>query len=107
MTLTENQRKHLRKLAHNLKPVIIVGGNGASESLLAELDSTIAHHELIKVKIAAGDRDDRDAVIEEILKASGAVLVNRIGNIATLYRAPKKTTDKKGVKIVPKITLPK
>jgi len=88
--LSEKQRKHLKKLAHNLKPVIIVGANGASEGLLAELDQTIEHHELIKVKVSVGDRDVRDEVIQELLDASGAELVGRVGNIATLYRARKK-----------------
>ena len=100
MALTITQRKHLKKLAHPLKPVIIVGNNGASEALLAELDNAIAHHELIKVKVAAGDRDERDEVIEEILEATQSELVNRVGNIATLYRTPVK-------KKAPKVVLPK
>jgi len=98
MTLTEKQRKHLRKLAHSLKPVIIVGNAGASDALLAELDQTIEHHELIKVKVNAGDRDVRDDVVQELLAATDAVLVNRVGNIATLYRPRKKN---------PKVKLPK
>ncbi len=102
MSLNESQRKYLKKLAHNQKPLIMVGNAGVTESLLAELDSTIAHHELIKVKVSAGDREDRDDSIQQIIKASGAELVGRIGNIATLYRAPKK-----GAKKAPKIILPK
>jgi len=90
MSLTEKQRKYLKKLAHNMKPVIIVGSAGASESLVAELDQTIEHHELIKVKVNVGDRDARDEVIAEIIQGSGAELVGRVGNIATLFRARKK-----------------
>jgi RNA-binding protein len=102
MKLTETQRSSLKKQAHTLKPVIIVGNAGVTEALLAELDSTIEHHELIKIKVNAGERDARDAAIDQLLKSSKAVLVSRVGNIATLYRAPKKASKR-----APKITLPK
>ncbi|MFT4591518.1 MAG: RNA-binding protein [Gammaproteobacteria bacterium] len=102
MSLTETQKKALKKLAHNLKPVIMVGNAGVTASLLAELDSTIEHHELMKVKVNAGERDARDAAIKRLCKASKSELVGRVGNIATLYRAPKKGSKKES-----KITLPK
>jgi len=102
MKLTEAQRSSLKKQAHTLKPVIIVGNAGVTEALLAELESTIAHHELVKIKVNAGERDARDAAIDKLLKSSKAELVGRVGNIATLYRAPKK-----GSKRAPKISLPK
>jgi RNA-binding protein len=46
MELNEHQKKFLRGLGHQLKPVIIVGEAGLSDSLLAEFESTLAHHEL-------------------------------------------------------------
>ena len=86
MTLSEAQKKHLRGLGHALKPLIMVGDAGLSESLLAEFESTLAHHELIKVKVRAGDRKARDAIIDELCVRSGAALVQRVGNMALLYR---------------------
>lgn len=85
-SLTEKQRKHLRGLAHALKPVSWVGNAGVTEAFLAELDRTLAHHELIKLKVSMGDRQVRDEAIEEIVRQSRALLVARIGNIAVLYR---------------------
>ena len=87
MKLTERQKKHLRGLAHALKPVIALGDKGLTDGFLNELDSTLEHHELIKVKVKTGDRDSRDTLIAEIAEKTSAVLVSRIGNIATLYRA--------------------
>ena len=87
MKLTEKQRKHLRRHAHSLKPVISLGDKGVTESFIEELDGTLEHHELIKVKVRVGDRDVRDQAIEELVKKTGATLVSRVGNIATLYRA--------------------
>lgn len=86
MQLSESQKKFLRGLGHQLKPVVSVGGAGVTDALLREFDATIAHHELIKVRVRAGDRERRDAAIEELCRRGEAALVTRIGNVALLYR---------------------
>jgi RNA-binding protein len=86
MNLSEQQKKYLRGLGHDLKPLVMVGDAGLSDSLLAEFESTLDHHELIKVRVRVGDRDERDAIIGKLCAESSAVLVQRIGNIALLYR---------------------
>lgn len=86
MTLSESQKKYLRGRGHALKPVITVGDAGLSASLMAEYESTIAHHELIKVRVRVGDRDARNAIIDELCATSSAELIQRIGNVALLYR---------------------
>jgi RNA-binding protein len=86
MTLSESQKKYLRGLGHDRKPLIMVGDAGLSESLLVEFESTLAHHELIKVRVRVGDRNARDAIIAEMCEKSGAALVQRVGNMALLYR---------------------
>ena len=86
MTLSESQKKYLRGLGHDRKPLIMVGDAGLSESLLVEFESTLAHHELIKVRVRVGDRKARDAIIGEMCEKSGAALVQRVGNMALLYR---------------------
>jgi len=87
MSLTEKQKKHLRRIGHTLEPVLLTGGAGMTPGLLAELDTTLAHHELVKVRVRAGDRATRDAMIESMCEASGAELVQRIGHVALLWRA--------------------
>ena len=82
---TEEQKKKLRGLGHKLKPVIIVGGAGLSESLLEEFDRSLAHHELMKVKLSVGDRELRDAAIVTLCERSGAELIQRVGNVALLF----------------------
>ena len=81
------QKRYLRGLAHALKPVILVGGKGVTDAVLAELGLALERHELLKVKVAAEDRDTRDAWIAELATRSGAALVQRVGHTATLYRA--------------------
>jgi RNA-binding protein len=86
MELTEVQKRYLRGLAHKLKPVIMVGGAGISDSLLKEFDSTINHHELIKVRFRVTDREQRDELIGELCTRGSANLVARTGHTAVLYR---------------------
>lgn len=86
MQLSEPQKKLLRGLGHQLKPVITIGDAGISESLLKEFRSTIDHHELIKVRVRAADRETRDALISDLCSKESAQLVTRIGNVALVYR---------------------
>jgi RNA-binding protein len=85
MKLSENQRRYLRGLGHALKPVVMVGGNGLSESVLSEIGRSIEHHELIKVRLGGGDREEREAMVATILERTGAELVQRIGHVALLF----------------------
>jgi len=86
MPLSDSQRRHLRGLAHHLKPVVMVGQHGLKASVLAEIDAALAAHELVKVKVAAGDREERAAIVAAIVGASGAELVQTIGHMAALFR---------------------
>lgn len=64
----------------------MTGGAGLTPGLLAELDSTLAHHELVKVRVRAGDREGRDEMIRALSEASGAELIQRIGHVALFWR---------------------
>lgn len=84
--LTAAQARFLRGQAHDLSALLQVGGKGVTDALLAEVDGALEHHELIKVKIAAEDRQARDAMIDGLVERSRAALVQRIGHVAVLYR---------------------
>lgn len=84
--LTAAQKRHLRALAHALKPVILMGAKGVSDALIAELEIALDRHELLKVKLTGEDREARDAALDALTAATGAALVQRIGNIAVLFR---------------------
>jgi len=86
MPLKANQMRHLRSLAHNLKPVVLLGQHGLTEAVLAEIELAIAHHELIKVRIPGMDRDDKRAIIQTICETCNAELVQAIGHMAVLFR---------------------
>ena len=86
MDLTESQKRYLRGLGHKLKPTVTVGGAGVSEPLLKEFDATIEHHELVKVRFRVTDREERDALIDQLCNKGNAALVSRVGHTALLYR---------------------
>ncbi|HXS72769.1 MAG TPA: ribosome assembly RNA-binding protein YhbY [Rhodanobacteraceae bacterium] len=86
MSLTSAQRRYLRGLAHPLKPVLMLGGKGVTPSVLAELEHALGDHELIKVKLSGADREERETALTQLLDASGADSVQRIGHVAVLYR---------------------
>ena len=83
---TNRQTRYLRSLAHPLKPVIRVGQRGVTPALQDELQQALLVHELLKIKIEAGDRTARNSMIEQLCQSSGAHLVQRIGNVAVIYR---------------------
>ncbi len=87
--LSNTQIRYLRGLAHALKPVILIGAKGLTDAVLEELDGALEHHELVKVRIAADDREARDAIVAALVARSGATLVQRIGNIACLFRVAR------------------
>ena len=89
MNLSQQQRKHLRGLAHALNPVVMVGQHGFSSAVAKELDGALDAHELVKVSIRVGDRDLRDQTLAELAQHTNSTMVQRIGNIGVFYRARK------------------
>ena len=89
--LTTSQKKYLRGIAHNINPMIIIGANGVTESLMKELESTLEHHEILKIRMASADRDDRKQIVDYILEQTGALLVQSIGKICVIYRQSDET----------------
>lgn len=85
-TLDKTNIKQLKALAHKLKPIVTVGQHGMKDSINDEIAIALDFHQLVKVKINLGDRDERDALVAELSKKHKADLVQRIGNIAVLYR---------------------
>lgn len=92
MSLNKKQLQHLKALAHNLKPVVLLGSNGLTEAVVAEIDFALNHHELIKVKIPTDDRETKQLIVEAICRETEAVKVQVIGKTLIMYR---QSEDKK------------
>ncbi len=90
MTLNKEQKKYLRSLAHELKTIIWIGQQGLTDNVLAEIDTALDHHELIKLKIRVGERELRDEIARTICERTSAELVQKIGNVIAIYRQKEK-----------------
>ena len=87
MSLNTHQLKFLKAQAHSLKPVVLLGNDGLSDSVIKEIDSSIEHHELIKIKVNAGD--DRKEQAQMAADKVNAQLVSLVGRVAVLFRQNK------------------
>lgn len=88
MNLDNSTRKAFRSIGHKLHPVVIV--KELSDGTRAELERALADHELIKIRVPAGDRDDKRLLVADICAQLGAELVQATGHVALLYRANAK-----------------
>lgn len=97
MNLSNKQKQHLKGLAHAIKPVVQLGNNGLTEGVLAEIESAINFHELIKVKIPTDDKEEKALIVDAIVRETGAFKLQAIGHVLVLF----KQSDEK------KVDLPK
>jgi RNA-binding protein len=89
MSLSEKQKKHLRRLAHPLRPLVMLGNSGLTDAVVNELDRALTDHELVKVSARVGERAARDAALEQLARRTSALMVHRIGNVGVFYRRSK------------------
>ncbi|MEM7293333.1 MAG: ribosome assembly RNA-binding protein YhbY [Pseudomonadota bacterium] len=97
MNLTREQKKHLHTLAHSRKPIVRIGQKGLTDNVVSELDGALLAHELVKVKIAIGDREQRASIVEELAAKCGCETIKSIGQTVSFFRRNQKR---------PKIILP-
>ena len=84
--LSGKQRRHLRALGHHLSPVLQIGQEGLTDSLVAQANAQLDTHELIKVKIGTDDRASRVAIGNDLCTRAGATAVHRVGKVIILWR---------------------
>ena len=84
--LSSKQRKQLRAAAHSLKPVVMMGQHGLTDAVVAAIDEALDLHELIKIKLAGSERDDRKQLMNTICERCHAQSVVVIGATAIIYR---------------------
>jgi RNA-binding protein len=86
MSLTNKQKQFLKAKAHELKPVILLGGNGLTEGVIAEIEVALNFHELIKIKVPTEDREQKVLIMDAIIRETKAEKVQVIGKTLVLYR---------------------
>lgn len=84
--MNKQQILQLKRQVHKLKPVVIIGAQGLSTAVHNEIDTALEAHELIKIRINAEDREQRQQIIKTICEHHGAQLIHKIGHIIAIYR---------------------
>ena len=99
MKLSNKQKQHLKGLAHSLKPIVQLGQNGLTEGVLAEIENALSFHELIKVKLPAGEKTARREIVDAICLQSGATAIALTGRTAVFFRQALESSGSKPSKI--------
>jgi RNA-binding protein len=97
MALTEKQKKHLRRLAHPMSPIVMLGNAGLTDAVVAELERALTDHELVKVSARVGERAARDAALAMLASRTRAELVQHVGHVGVFYRRHR---------LLPKVLIP-
>ncbi|MGX8882530.1 ribosome assembly RNA-binding protein YhbY [Methylovorus sp. SPW-M1] len=84
--LNSKQISHLRALGHNLNPVVMIGNNGLTDTVLKEIEVSLKAHELIKIKVFGDDRAARVSMLQEICEKTNATAIHHIGKQLVIYR---------------------
>ena len=94
ISLTPAERKAQRALAHHLDPVVMIGGEGLTPAVRREADAALSAHGLIKIRVLAGERDEREAMLRQLAHELNAAPVQHIGHLLVLWRPlpPKEKT---------------
>ena len=86
---TGKERARFRSQANLLKPIVMIGKDGLSETVIDQIDQIIEIRELIKIKIQNNSAEDARNVAEEVAKELNAEVIQVIGGIVVLYREAK------------------
>lgn len=86
MTLTGKQKNYLRGIAHNLNPVVMIGGKGLTDAVMNEIELALDQHELIKIKLPSNEKSEKVAIVAQITSATNSEPVQLIGRVGVIYR---------------------
>ena len=83
--LKGSEKKHLRGLAHGLSPIVFIGKQGLSETVISDVVRALNDHELIKIKFI-DYKDKKKEIILEIEEKTESCCAGNVGNVAIFYR---------------------
>jgi RNA-binding protein len=101
LKVSSDQRAELRSQAHALKPVVLVGAEGLTDAVLAEIKVHLGAHQLIKIRVFGDEREERLAVYEQICDTLNAAPIQHIGKLLVIWKPeaaarPAATRAKRG-----------
>ncbi|AOJ02279.1 MULTISPECIES: YhbY family RNA-binding protein [Burkholderia] len=102
LSLSPAERSALRSQAHALKPVVLIGAEGLTDAVLAEIKVHLAAHQLIKIRVFGDERDERVAIYDEICDRLSAAPIQHIGKLLVIWKPEQaKEAPQRGRRGVP------
>ena len=89
--LSKTEKNELRKKAHSLKPVVLIGQHDVNDAVIAEIDVSLDAHELVKIRCRGSDKEKLSEQSTQVKNRLHAEIVQKIDSTFVLYR--KKTTS--------------
>jgi RNA-binding protein len=86
LKLSSDQRAELRSQAHALKPVVLIGAEGLTDAVLAEIKVHLSAHQLIKIRVFGDEREERIAIYEDICDKLNAAPIQHIGKLLVIWK---------------------
>ncbi|WP_131667782.1 YhbY family RNA-binding protein [Psychrobacter pygoscelis] len=86
MQLDNATLKRLKGIGHELKPIVMIGNNGVTPAIIEEINRALNDHELIKVRLSAGSKDEREELAAELAQETDSTMIHSIGRMALLLR---------------------
>ncbi|MGF7132424.1 RNA-binding protein [Paraburkholderia sp. EB58] len=86
LKVSSDQRAELRSQAHALKPVVLIGAEGLTDAVLAEIKVHLGAHQLIKIRVFGDEREERLAIYEQICDTLNAAPIQHIGKLLVIWK---------------------
>ena len=83
--LSSSQRSQLRRHAHQLEPVVLIGKNGVTDGTLVAINRALNAQELIKIKFREF-KDNKQSISAEIAVSANCHVVGMVGHTVILFR---------------------
>jgi RNA-binding protein len=78
----------LKSEANQISPILNIGKNGVTDTLIEELNKQIKANRLVKVRVLKSAEEGKDvkAIADEIAEATRSTLIEVRGRTVVLYR---------------------
>lgn len=84
--ITKTQRRYLKGLANTLRPLVLIGKNGLTDTVIDSIDEILEAHEIVKIDVLKSCEASAGALAVEIAGATGSEIISRIGRKIVLFR---------------------
>ena len=93
--ISGKQRAYLRKIGHELKPVMQIGKEGLTDTVVSAIDEVLEKRELVKLSILESAMLDTREVCDDVANRLQAEPVQAIGNKFIIYRRSSNEKNRK------------